>query len=243
MSTSGVSEGGFSGRSGFVLRYTISRQSVSGSTSVWHVELHAINRSGFLSYDLSSRPWAISGTSSSSGSWVPDFRNGDDILLFAANYTYTNPGTISWSASAGPAGIFGTASTSGSFTADSQSDPATTPSAPPAPTIEAKTSSSLTFNFAPPSDNGGHAIQDYIAQLDRSPSFVNPYRTSASSASSRCRRRRSRASSRTPSTQYATRLGTTWVEAPGRRSTRPSPSPRPHPFRDRWPSRTSGPAA
>lgn len=172
MATSGVSEGGFSGRSGFVLRYTISRISTAGLHSTWHVELHALNRSGYLSYDLSSRPFSVNTNGNVyNGSWTPDFRNGNDILLYAADIGYDAGGDgtniIQWSASAGPAGIFGSASTGGQFQSDAL---ATAPGAPGYPGSREFTPTSVRVEWSLP-NTGNAPITEYILQWSQSPSF------------------------------------------------------------------------
>lgn len=168
MATSGSSEGGFSGRAGFVLRVGIARiDVVNSTTNRWRVNVQAINRSGYVSFDLTARPWSIGGTFSQAGSWVPDFRSGDVITIWSAdvNVSTNSDGydTISWSASAGPAGIFGSASTSGSFSANRIPQ---VPSGIGAPVRrDAATTSSVTWGFPAPDDNGGSSIERYRAQL------------------------------------------------------------------------------
>lgn len=175
MATTGASEGGFSGRAGFVLRFEISRiQIVNGTTNRWRVSLRAINRSGYTSYDLSARPFSVGGTFGASGSWVPDFRNGDNLLIWTDD---VNVGTDSngnsspnWSASAGPAGIFGSASTSGSITANR------IPQVPDTPArgvwhTEDTTPTSVVIGLPAPSDDGGSGILDYLLQIGNNSSF------------------------------------------------------------------------
>lgn len=166
MATSGSSEGGFSGRDGFVLRFEVTRTAiVNHSTNRFSVKLMAINRSGYLSYDLSSRPWSVSGFGGS-GSWVPDFRNGNTITLWSA--TVDKGGStdgnqnVSWAASAGPAGIFGTASTSGGFAVNRIPQVADTP---PSIQVSSVTSTSLVLSMPQTADNGGASISSYRLQV------------------------------------------------------------------------------
>lgn len=166
MATSGSSEGGFSGRDGFVLRFEVTRTAiVNHSTNRFSVKLMAINRSGYLSYDLSSRPWSVSGFGGS-GSWVPDFRNGNTITLWSA--TVDKGGStdgnmnVSWAASAGPAGIFGTATTSGSFAVNRIPQVA---DKPPSIQVTSVTPTSLVFSLPATTDNGGASISSYRLQV------------------------------------------------------------------------------
>lgn len=175
MATSGSSEGGFSGRSGFVLRVGIARLSiVNSTTNRWRINVQAINRSGYVSYDLTARPWSISGTFNNSGSWVPDFRNGDVITLWSADINVgTNSDgydTISWSASAGPAGIFGSASTSGSFAASRIPQVPDTPDKP-VNRGELLQATTMTIGFPAPDDDGGSSIDSYSIHVSKSSSF------------------------------------------------------------------------
>jgi hypothetical protein len=179
MATSGASEGGFSGKAGFVLRYEISRTSApaGGTSAVWHVELHAINRSGYLSYDLSGRPFSVTTAGfTASGSWVPDFRAGSDLLIYAADRTIGTDGdgysAFSWSASAGPAGLFGSAGTSGSLTANRIPQAPSTPDAPVLRT-DATQATTLTWGYPEPDDAGGSTITSYQAQLSYNSGFTN----------------------------------------------------------------------
>lgn len=176
MATSGESEGGFSGRAGFVLRVGIARLDVVNSTTNrWRVNVQAINRSGYLSYDLSARPWSIGGTFGASGSWVPDFRNGNVLTIWSAdvNVSTNSSGydTISWSASAGPAGIFGSASTSGSFAATRI--PQIPRGIDPPVRRDNATTTSVTWGFPAVDDDGGSTIRRYRAQVATSEGLSN----------------------------------------------------------------------
>jgi hypothetical protein len=187
MATSGASEGGFSGRAGFVLRFEVRRISVVNSTTNrFHAELRAINRSGYTSYDLTARPFSVGGSFQGSGSWVPDFRNGTEILLWAVDANLGTDGngnsTFTWSASAGPAGIFGTASTSGSFGVDRILQ---VPDAPPQADLNSRTSTSVTIGLPQPGDNGGSTVIDYTFQLDNASGFTSPYVSKTVSPGSR----------------------------------------------------------
>lgn len=176
MATSGASEDAFSGRPNYVLRFQVNRLSASGTTNRWRVQLQAIKRSGATSFDLTSRSWSVSGGFTGSGSWVPDFRNTDAILLWAADI---NKGTdsdgysnINWTASAPSAGLFGSASTSGGFTADRIPQ---RPGTPPAPYQTGNIySTSFTVTMPSPADDGGSTILDYNLVVDDNNNFVSP---------------------------------------------------------------------
>lgn len=175
MATSGASEDAFSGRPNYVLKFQVNRLSASGTTNRWRLELNAIKRSGATSFDLTARPWSVGGSFEGGGSWVPDFRNTDVILLWRVDTDkatsadgYSN---ISWSASAGPAGIFGSATTSGSFAADRIPQ---VPDTPPRALLDGARSTQVTIGLPATGGSGGAAIIDYTMQLASNSNFSSP---------------------------------------------------------------------
>lgn len=169
MATSGSTTDPYSGRPAFNGYLVVSRGTVSGTSARWNWSLYARNPGGSSStYVLDAYGWSVNVEGQAfSGSHNLDFRGGQASILLGSGTTgYIDQGgstrVINFSFSHGPASIFGTAANSGSFTADAL---ATVPGAPPTPTFQSATETSLTFGIAQPSNNGGSAILGYEMRI------------------------------------------------------------------------------
>jgi len=165
--------GQYSGRPAYDLYFYIRRDQtdVTNNRSSYAWELRARNPSGSsATFALDCYSWAVNvGGQVTGGCHNLDFRGGQAYIVLGSGttgwYGHAADGTLNLlvGANHGPAGVFGTAHPADQyFPTDRIPKP---PGTPATPTLDSRTTTSVSWNFTGVSDTGGSPITKYTHQI------------------------------------------------------------------------------